>query len=880
MIDSVEGNFFINVATPAHTEGADISPFPTFDEESLISNYSIETEPDDESPEEEAMSSESESDSDDYDDDDDSSSDSSSDSSVPPLPEDIGYVIDANGVSLLANLNRKLLEHRYGKDYKFDKVPVTTKIDVDEAVSIMEKMKGLLTDGTISREEFDMAVIPKSPSSTSEKNGALSSSSKNETMNKMLENLTKDDLQVLYKAVMGKDMPEVAESREDGETDKRKGGDNPLGEPVPSILEESLSGSTTSADSSFHSAKKKGTTSKTRETAETVPVNTGKAKRGFGFLKKLKFFKKKNAATKSKKDDSNRSTKATKKSKKSTSKKPQPVPEAQPRAANADCEERDAPEPIRAPSPEAELSKASSKKTETSTNIVAYIVDTNDVDAIQKAKSETRESPEEAVVEATEELNVTPGIESKDETAEQSPTIEETILNANSDIVSIVSEVNGNCTEVEVSHNAIDVVELPEAPVCPTTAHEYANALADQGEKKIGRRFSKVLRGKMNKPASPADESADSDSVKLTSENPVIEIPLSEMKPRRSLMEKYAEKKPKISGATSPKAAETTPSPKQKSAGTKAEKVLAYIESDAEKEVHQPTSPKAKSPKVSKTPTKASSGVGVSSKESSKSKTSAKFSKSKKKSDVETPTDEINGFESLRGWKNSDMDSFEEAGDLMCCGMENPAGKNDWFEGIEKSFTQMFDYWDHTPEEAYENSKIYQEKEYDDDDEGSVTSRSPKRSSRSRSKTRRDRSVKSCSDRSVGSRGGSVRSKRRKSRSDKSVRSKSRSDRSVGEKSANRYTKSRSKSVKSSTKVQDVKAANESSFKFATESTKKVNNTTKKGTTSTIGKSAKSKSTRNVNTGGPTLEKLENTTSKSVKVSPAYKAGKGTVKKN
>ena len=87
MMEPINDSFFVSVTTSAASEPDTISPFPSVDDESLISSNSIETEPEESAIEEEDdddddSSSSSSDDDDDYDDD----STSSDESSAPPLP--------------------------------------------------------------------------------------------------------------------------------------------------------------------------------------------------------------------------------------------------------------------------------------------------------------------------------------------------------------------------------------------------------------------------------------------------------------------------------------------------------------------------------------------------------------------------------------------------------------------------------------------------------------------------------------------------------------------------------------------------------------------------------------------------------------------------
>jgi hypothetical protein len=478
-------------------------------------------------------------------------------------------------------------------------------------------------------------------------------------------------------------------------------------------------------------------------------------------------------------------------------------------------------------------------------------------------------------------------------------------------------------------------------------------SLADQGEKKVGRRFGKALRGKKSKStaetASPMDEILESEDIKLTPENPVIEIPLSEMKPRRSLMSKYKEKKPKALVDVETSASQTKAATPKKSA-TKIEEVKSSKQKSATKRVlsphrknteklvspeakaktpkggkaakvadSQPATTKVKTPNASEPPVdasskKISSGASVSSKKSTKSSKSKKSRKStsnskEHKSEVKATekaprgmadftndddkfgvkrcnTAESEGQEfSLRGWKDSEMESFEEAGGLLFCGVGNPTTRNDWLTNVEKTFTQMFDYCDHSPEEAYENTKVY-----DEGDDASLSSRFSRRN-RSHGKTRGDRSVESYGNRSTRSKSNrSVKSrsdKSVKSRSDKSTksRSKSRSDKSVGAKS----TKSSKSIGKSSAKVLKEKpttinsgsgssekpSKKSSSQSTSDKSTKRASDTTKpvepKPTKSSTNTATKTKTTSNA--------KLEKTKATS-KSTAAKKTVKRSAKKN
>lgn len=996
MIDPMsvnESSFFINVATPGTTTAGetlfsdDVSPFPTFDEDSLISNNSIETEPvrpasleecesDDESESSADESNDSESDEDE--DDDDSSSD---DSSAPPLPEDIGYVIDANGVSLLANLNRKMLEHRYGKDYKFDKVPVTTKIDVDEAVFVMEKMKGLLQDGSVSREDFEMAVIPKSPSSASEimtcaggesnyrgmESPEEAKEKSTKDLEKMMKSLSKDDLQVLYKAIMGKEMPENAdmESRQDCETaGNRNDGEetDPFDMPLPSILEESLSGSTASIEVAADAPKNDTEEEQPQDENVAAVANTRTPKKGFGMLKKLNVFKKKVTGKKSSKKSAGKNlptaanndakpittTKVVKKTRLSPIAFLQAASGSKSNGINTDVEERDSPEPINETaagadsdesklkeeaSPEAEITASESNsgplpeqvtepdlmkgptdeseegaadvveafdslclslgspRTTAATNIGSSQDDEQHVfDDALEARSETRETvaedttPEvepsqddschaalsytcpipketENPLEVNTDMNIVNEVEaaSMEESVEVADVIEEQnetktaeileadepVVQTNSDLISAVSEKNENSESIEVELAPLTV--LPEAPLSPATA--------DTGEKSFGRRFSKALLGKKNKPTSPGSKN---DDIKLTPENPVIEIPLSEMKPRRSLMSKYAEKTPKTepevispsnkipqavglehvslgaeSGLENDDIKPTPENPVIEIPLSPRRSLMSkYAEKTPEEaEVISPSNKKpqavglehvslgAESPKAKESEKWKSSDISVSSKKSSKSK---KSTKAKKKLPAEddpfvvkaNDTLETRDECSLRGFSESGVESFEEAGNIMFCCMRDPN-----VTSVEKSFTQFFDYCDHTPEEAYENTKVYEEKHSTEDESMSDSDRARSRSktrsdksrsdksSKSRSKSRSDKSIKSKGDKSTKSRSNKS-TKSTKSKSEKSIKSKGeKSIKSKGEKTA-KSSISRSKSVR----------------------TKKVSNTTTKAT--------------------------------------------------
>jgi hypothetical protein len=183
---------------------------------------------------------------------------------------------------------------------------------------------------------------------------------------------------------------------------------------------------------------------------------------------------------------------------------------------------------------------------------------------------------------------------------------------------------------------------------------------------------------------------------------------------------------------------------------------------------------------------------------------------------VASAESDMNG-PSLRGWADDETESIEETG--FFCGAVNPSAKDDWLTRMEKSFTQLIDYWDRTPEEAFEESKVYDKGERmndkrsslaDEDKSTSARSRSSRRKScagdrsvRSCSKSRSDKSVRSRSDKSVRSRGEKSVKSRSKSRSDKSV--KSRSSKSV---------KSRGKSVnRSTTKLSDATTQENTSAK-------------------------------------------------------------------
>ncbi|KAL3785004.1 hypothetical protein ACHAWO_013702 [Cyclotella atomus] len=949
MMEPINDSFFVSVTTSAASEPDTISPFPSVDDESLISSNSIETEPEESAIEEEdddddTSSSSSSDDDDDYDDD----STSSDESSAPPLPEDIGYVIDANGVSLLANLNRKLLEHRYGKDYKFDKVPITTKIDVDDAVDTMAKMEALLKTGQLSKEEFElMAVIPKSPSDVGNTTNANGNGAKDKKdMEKMMENLTKDDLQVLYKAIMGKEMPvESVDSREESES--RRGAEsrddeNPLNVPLPSILEESLSGSTTTSASEDRIKKKKtvkkssGTVNK-KSPVEEETVEVNKSKRGsFGFLKKMNIFKKKGKSKKKKNDvvasddTSSKKEMTTVTTKNATisyrASSPFHAPSIKSFRSRV-SEERDGPEEERnPPSPEEsnELDKASTERSVTP--IVAAIVDMNDesargaacaeprevvgdetpIDGVvdNKASSDIRNAPEptaeavdcnmcsimapgtkeDGIKEAAEEEPIvhetkeTAGVEEKisEQANEEEGSVQPTTDCGNHtylDLVSLVCNVNANGAEVEVL-DGDDAIELeavhiiPKAPISPTVS-EYSHALADQGEKSFGRRFGKALRGKKSKSISSPSEELESEDIKLTPENPVIEIPLSEIKPRKSLVKKYHDKKPKFNGVNSPKAVET-PLSESKPVDNRSEVTI------------EPS-------------TKMSSGASVSFKKSTKSSKSKRSKKSVKKTtnpEKESPEktsrsvtkssgddmhvvrqnnsieSEGKDFGSLRGYQDSEMESFEEAGALMFCGVGNSAPRNDWLTNVEKTFTQMFDYWDHTPAEAYENTKVYEENSRDDE---SVNSRFSK-IHRSRSQSRGDKSVSSKGERSA--RSPSNRSV--KSWGDKSTRSKSRTGKSIGDKSRSRSKGNSDKSVgDKSTKSARPRSKSVKSAKSAAKAGEKssAKPTTAKPTNATPEK--KEKKSGSQPTSGKSTTKAANSTSKKItaeKTVPVKKA--------
>eukprot|EP00956_Cyclotella_meneghiniana_P004563 scaffold5629_cov48-Cyclotella_meneghiniana.AAC.4 len=943
-----QSSFFINVSTPATTttNGTlftdDVSPFPTFDEDSLISNNSIETEPVRESESDESELSadddDDDSESEEEEDDDDSSSD---DSSAPPLPEDIGYVIDANGVSLLANLNRKMLEHRYGKDYKFDKVPVTTKIDVDEAVCVMEKMKGLLQDGSVSREDFEMAVIPKSPSSASEimtrayndceSNNESLESPKTDSkdlstkdLEQMMKSLSKDDLQVLYKAIMGKEIPEDvtmnnAESRQDCDTGKREEND-PFDMPLPSILEESLSGST----ATIESATKNVIEEEQRQDIENVAAVANKQstpkKGGFGLFKKLNGFKKKvtgkkksDKKTTSGKNLADRELKPTVTAKPAKKMRLSPIAFLQAASGanksndNVDVEERDSPEPTHEtldvnvdeskrkenPSPEStELTESESTNgkpspeepivepelvkgpTDESEQDTADVVEAFDSlclslgsprttaatnvgtsqddeqhcfdDAVIDVKNETQKTlvEEDAAANEPLETNNTEAVNSEMKAASMEESVEvadvmeeqkametgaeEPVVKKDSDVVSVVSDKSKNSVNDEVLAESVEV-ELAPDPVLPEVP--LSPATVDTGEKSFGRRFSKALRGKSNKPTSPgAPSTGMSDDIKLTPENPVIEIPLSEMKPRRSLMSKYAEKKPKAE-PISPKAALTKEMLENGDIKLSPENPVIEIPlSDLpKKKVISPVNKKpqavglehvsltaeSSSPKAKETENWKSADISVSSKKSSKSKKSTKAKKKKSDKDdhfVVKANDTLDTRDecSLRGFTESSVESFEEAGNIMFCCMRDPNAMT-----VEKSFTQFFDYCDHTPEEAYENTKLYRERHSTEDEESlanddCVRSRSKTRSDKlksnrsykSRSKSRGDKSVKSKGDKSTKSRSN----KSTKSKSEKSIKSKGeKSMKSKGEKSAkSSKTKKVSNTTAKATPTKDV----------------------------------------------------------------------------
>jgi hypothetical protein len=206
-----------------------ISPYPTFDEASLLSSASVETES--------LPSVATEDDTDESNDEEEYTS--ASESSAPSIPNDIGFLADYKfGSSLLHRLNKRLLE-------KYTTSSKTKDVD-DDAMVTVDEMKEVLPDGT-------------------------SADSSSPYLGTLIENLNKDDLRLLYKPILGESMEDVdgqVESREesiessrDGEgssnrtpPSREEGGTllssavSPDGMALPSILEESITGSGTSED--------------------------------------------------------------------------------------------------------------------------------------------------------------------------------------------------------------------------------------------------------------------------------------------------------------------------------------------------------------------------------------------------------------------------------------------------------------------------------------------------------------------------------------------------------------------------------------------------------------------------------------------------------
>ena len=136
MKDSLKSEcFFVSVPAEAKT----VSPFPTFDE-SLAEDSTLSAETEIKSDDSEGSETEE----------DEETSDD--ESSAPTIPEDIGFVVDAKGNDI-----RHIIE----KPYRFDKVMRTTKIDVDDAISHLNKMQELLPGSALP------PVIPALPSTES-----------------------------------------------------------------------------------------------------------------------------------------------------------------------------------------------------------------------------------------------------------------------------------------------------------------------------------------------------------------------------------------------------------------------------------------------------------------------------------------------------------------------------------------------------------------------------------------------------------------------------------------------------------------------------------------------------------------------------------------
>ena len=153
--------------------------------------YDEETDDDDDETEEE---------------DDDESTDS--ECSVPTIPGDIEICPEP--------------EMKSSKPYKYDQVPTSTRIDLDEAVCHLNKMEKLLPNAP------PPPVITKIPSTESrntlppltkemrKKNRGIDST----LLNKLKNTLTKKDIQVLYKSMHGKSMPDVVEEKEESREDR------------------------------------------------------------------------------------------------------------------------------------------------------------------------------------------------------------------------------------------------------------------------------------------------------------------------------------------------------------------------------------------------------------------------------------------------------------------------------------------------------------------------------------------------------------------------------------------------------------------------------------------------------------------------------------
>lgn len=975
MIDEINESFFVSVTTSATSkdgrstifENDNISPFPTFDEGSLVSGNSVETEKESvpsvatEAQDEDAAPSGSSSSSASSSDDDDEYDSTDDESSQPTIPEDIGYVIDANGASLLANLNKKLLEYRYGKDYKFDKVPVQTKIDVDDAVSTMGRMKSLLSGDDDA--QFDVQVIPKSPSSVSEKKKEEASTKNREKeLVKLVENLTKEDLQVLYKAVMGKDMPvESLDSREDSETGKRivtetaesdPSPENPLSVPLPSILEESLSGSSADGSSTCNSTRNEmfniNSEKVGRETTETVTAEISthqksKISNKLGLLKRILFRKKgKPAAEQSRKNNgvpqygskrryssNNLELQATSVAKsrvfaKSFKETKEEETSEKKVENNSTAPNGDSPDATPTESSEVKISE----NVVESLNInddsprdttIAVQHDSNpgemkelqddDINIVNEAGEKQADSDKIAgekqadsdqlqVADVVENPNASealmPGVDGKDDCAKSKsscisldevdvtqevdgPRVEEKGDASYSEAQSVACAHNG--PKIEVAEEAIEINKAPtvsrEEPAVVNTPEESVEIATDQGEKKNGKRFGRSLRGRSkSKSSSPSDEML----LMLTEDNPVIEIPLSDVKARKSLLSKYnnvkpAEKNPKAKGPETPAPPESPKTHRDQNAERKATRLRSPLRKNRKSkaltgESKDLSSARAKSPKTveSSTPPTAAKAKTIKeiktadarnsplqhvvgkpknhevSDSASEKVESAKHADSMLQSINKTKTQEkpsttltekapeevkreksaeisqcsavasaesdMNG-PSLRGWADDETESIEETG--FFCGAVHPSAKDDWLTRMEKSFTQLIDYWDRTPEEAFEESKVYDKDERMNVKRNNVAGDDRSISARSRSSRRKsctgDRSVRSCSksrsDNSVRSRSEKSVKSRSKSRSDKSVKSRS-----------NKSVKSRGKSVsRSTTKLSDATTQENASAK-------------------------------------------------------------------